>query len=160
MREKGFTLIELLVVVSILGVLLTFAVSQFLNLQQNGRDARKKTDIGIIQGILEQYHADQGYYPSELPFGEPLTNDPTGTGGAKVYLQALPTDTSGIEYGYVPSPQGCDNSEINKSCLGYRLCAKLENQAAPEKPACDNAESYNYEVTQGTIAGPSPAPAI
>lgn len=63
---KGFTLIELLVTISILAILMMIVLISYINVMKNGRDAKRKSDLAMIQSALEQYHADQGYYPSNI----------------------------------------------------------------------------------------------
>jgi prepilin-type N-terminal cleavage/methylation domain-containing protein len=65
--KKGFTLIELLVVVSIIGVLASVAVANFITAQKQARDASRKQIITNIQSAFEQYYAQTGEYPSSSP---------------------------------------------------------------------------------------------
>lgn len=103
MRGKGFTLVELLVTISILAILTTIALIYYLGTQSRARDARRKSDLTTIQATLEQYHADQSYYPtySSTPAdseigkvvtgspGYPLKSPPNGT---RTYSNKLPLD--------------------------------------------------------------------
>ena len=65
---KGFTLIELLVAISIIGVLSSFLLANFVGIRQRARDGVRKSDLRQIQSALELYRSDQSKYPdSPLP---------------------------------------------------------------------------------------------
>ncbi len=134
----GFTLIELLVVISIIAILTLVSLYAFLSVQKQGRDAKRQSDLRVIQGALEQYHSDQQFYPysnaasasnnwlaaSSLTnaAGNPASPTPTP---AVTYLKDVPSDpnyTNG--YVYQAVPQGCDNSTT--MCNSYCLYAYLE----------------------------------
>lgn len=55
-RREGFTLIELLITITIMVVLLTFAVISLRGNQASARDEERKTDIGVIAQQLEEYY--------------------------------------------------------------------------------------------------------
>jgi prepilin-type N-terminal cleavage/methylation domain-containing protein len=81
MRRQGFTLIELLVVISIIGVLITSAVTSYINAQKKSRDARRRNDMKTIQLTLEQYYATTGAgsYPATVATAfspQPVPSDP------------------------------------------------------------------------------------
>lgn len=59
----GFTLIEILVVVSIIGILATVGLANFMPSLAKGRDAQRLDDARKIIAALEQYKADYGSYP-------------------------------------------------------------------------------------------------
>lgn len=115
MRKNGFTLIELLVVIAIIGILITLGINTYIKLQKNGRDARRMSDLAVIQSALEQYHADQHYYPDAIASGITFTGATT-----KTYLTVIPSDPS---YIYIALPNLCTN------CTSYSFCAKMENTA-------------------------------
>lgn len=152
---KGFTLVELLVVISIISILATIAVITFSSFQQKGRDARRKSDLGVIQSALEQYHADQGYYPKtgsangDMDLTHPLTGlkDPNNS---RTYLATLPSDptsdtTTPYFYEKLPSSPECNNDPGNY-CTKYCLYANLEKVPTDTQP-CTKA-NYNYAVVQ------------
>lgn len=146
MRGKGFTLIELLVTISILSILMTIALISYGSVQKNARDGKRKSDISIIQSALEQYHSDQGFYPTS---GEVLPGIAISL-GSKTYLNKVPVDpTTGASYSYSPSsasvtPRGaCDTAT---RCINYCLYATLENNSnAVAAPLCDSSNSQ-YQV--------------
>ena len=141
-RSWGFTLIELMVVVSIIAILVAIAISGYSTFQKNSRDVRRKSDLATIQSALEQYHADQGNYPSidKVRTDNSLT-DPDGN---KTYLNKIPGDPLGgtTDYAYYPLPIGCDNQPTY--CTSYRICAMLEN--LPGGGSCTDGSARNYEA--------------
>ncbi len=153
--SKGFSLIELLIVISIIAVLSTIAVASFGSLQKNSRDLKRQADLKLVQGALEQYYADQHYYPTATSVtfdGSSLTGP-----GSRVYLNKTPIDpTTGQTYVYQAKPGTCANTANTPStyCLNYCLYAKLENSKnANGTPLTTSActptpAGYNYLVTK------------
>ena len=91
-RTRGFTLIELLVAISIIGVLSSFLLANFVGVRQRARDGVRKSDLRQIQSALELYRSDKGTYPSSLPpCGSPLQDTSTPP---VVYMQKIPCDPS------------------------------------------------------------------
>lgn len=62
-NEKGFTLIELLVVVAIIGLLSTLSIVSLGNVDIGARDAKRQSDIKVIQTAIELYETDMGFIP-------------------------------------------------------------------------------------------------
>lgn len=139
-RKSGFTLIELLVVISIIALLSVVGLISYTAFLKNTRDVKRQSDLKIIQSALENYHADQIYYPNSLTFGGSLTS------GIKIYLNEIPNDPNfGSSYSYVPSPSGCSGSE----CTSYCLFANMENTPPNSDNGCTNFPSgYDYGVTR------------
>ena len=156
MRGKGFTLVELLVTIAILTTLMAIAFISFTSIQKTSRDAKRQSDLKVIQGALEQYHADQGFYPTSSfdnligtanPFKDPSN--------LKTYLQKIPTDpvdnthTYVSQYKYIAkpiSPSVCDNTTTNGYCTSYCLYGNLENGDA-RIPSCDDDSNRNFEIS-------------
>lgn len=139
--KKGFTLIELLVVVSIIGILTVIGLGSYNFFIRAARDARRESDLKFIQSALEQYHADQKYYPSIVVAGGSLIF------GSKTYLTTVPNDPKGIDsYWYVPIPDGCGVVP----CTSYCLYVKLETATVPKtEGTCNNLPvNYNLSVTR------------
>src|SRR5579872_2213577 len=65
-HQYGFTLIELVISIGILAILAVFALAALNPLQQfaKARDGQRKSDLGQIQRMLEQYYQDHGNYPT------------------------------------------------------------------------------------------------
>lgn len=143
---RGFTLVELLVTISILAVLMTIALVSYDNLQRGARDTRRKSDLSGIQAALEQYHADQGYYPSSITSGSPLTS------GTKTYMVKIPQETQSghpaYSYTAKPStPTACNNMAIY--CTNYCLYATVENNSNATTPTltqCAGVATSTYQT--------------
>ena len=79
--SAGFTLLEMMVVVSIIGILATLAVPNYMYTVLKAREAALKQGLFLIRDVIDQYRADQGKYPQTL-------TDLSAAG----YLRILPTD--------------------------------------------------------------------
>ena len=88
--KKGFTLVELLIAMTIVVILSAMGLSIYSSIQKGGRDAKRKSDLAVIQSALEQYHADQFYYPASLTFGGSISF--TGVSVTKTYLAVISSD--------------------------------------------------------------------
>lgn len=166
MEKRGFTLIEVLIAVAIIAVLTGITLSSAAALQRNSRDAKRASDLSSLQVALQQYYADQNYYPlSGLLAGQLSLSGSnfSSPNGSIVYLNKIPSDPLGLSspYVYVPLDStgeiGCDNSAVN--CVRYCLYAKLEFQKPTTVGFCDSkppkpnplpppAGEYDYEVAQ------------
>ena len=99
-RQGGFSLIELLVVISIILIILFFAVPQMTKIQMNARET------GAIQAMKTIYAAEIQYQSTFNKFATSLTQlgPPSGTGGAEGPEAAgliSPALASGESSGYV-----------------------------------------------------------
>lgn len=153
-KKSGFTLIELLVTISIISILTIIGFVSYQIILKNSRDVKRQSDLKQIQSALEQYRADQFYYPdslhSPLTFGSSLTNcigNPTPSCTVtKTYLNTLPTDPTGNpQYNYVPMPSACDNSTSSK-CTSYCLYSQLENANQVDIASCADISQMKLEV--------------
>lgn len=150
--QVGFTLIELMVVLTIIGIVSGIIISSSMAIRRSGRDAVRNSDLSSIQSSLEQYHADYGYYPYELTFGEEFSQ------GGKVYLSKVPNDpVSGNAYSYLAYKRSvggshdlCDSLSF-EDCVNYCIYATLENkppQALSDKGPCSLVDkTENFFVT-------------
>lgn len=139
--QKAFTLVELLVVITIIAILSTIGLVAYGTFLKNARDARRQADLKFIQSALEEYHADQHYYPSGTTLGSSITNNTTPL---KTYLTTVPKDPKDQSaYSYVAS--SCDNNSAN--CTSYCLSANIEG-TVPLDLACTPSSGFNYAVTR------------
>lgn len=65
-KNKGFSLIELLVVISIIGVLTTVLVMNFVGTRERARDAQKIQNLNSIKNALRMYYNENQTYPKNL----------------------------------------------------------------------------------------------
>lgn len=125
-KSRGFTLLELLVVISIIGLLIALGVASYTTAQQNGRDAKRRSDMKAVQSAFEQYYAVNGAYPDDAGC---TPADPAIT---SVMPAGLPSD---------PKP-GQTAYSFSCSTDAYCSCALLEKQdggnaAAPSGTSCN-----------------------
>jgi len=151
-KKSGFTLIELLIVITIIAVLATVGLVSYIAFLKNARDAKRQSDLNIIQSALEQYHADQHYYPYSGSFtsGGSLTNAtgaPSGTTVSKTYLNTVPSDPQTVTP-YLYKAYKKDGNECTTAglCTKYCLYAKMEN-STQMIAVCPDQASYTLEVT-------------
>lgn len=136
-KQRGFTLIELLVAISIIGVLSSFLLANFVGVRQRARDGVRKADLRQIQSALELYRSDQSTYPnSPLPACRSAL-----TAGSVTYMQKIPCDpSSGASYTY---SVGAGNST-------YSIFACLENgndvSVDMPKTNCSSSTSWKYTL--------------
>lgn len=159
---QGFTLIELMISITIVGLVFGIIASSTTLVRKNSHDTQRHSDLRSIQSALEQYYADQLFYPATISFGSALTNatgNVAGTTISKTYLNRVLQDPSGgsATYKYEglkndpSSPTSyslCDN--ITPSlCLKYCLYASLENPPNPLLPTYSycSATGFNLQVT-------------
>ncbi len=81
-KSYGFTLLELAIVLLILGLLSALASPVFHRSVTSGQEAVLKKNLHVTRLSLEDYYADNGFYPSSL-----------GVLVDEKYLRSLPFDT-------------------------------------------------------------------
>lgn len=137
--KRGFTLVEMLIVIAIfaaVSVILLALINPWAQLNK-ANDARRKSDLAIIQKALEDFYNDKGCYPrtDEICYdaGQYVCDSSgnktakrmichicgkIGTPNAiKPYINNLPCDPEypTRNYLYVPEIPGCTNPS-NASC--------------------------------------------
>ncbi len=153
--KRGFSLVELLISISILAILTLISLIAYSSVQKNSRDAKRKSDLSVIQSALEHYHADQGYYPLTDDFNTLLNSGGALVFGTKTYASKMPKDpvSTGSAYYYLalPASPACTNA-TGSFCKSYCLYAKMENDVnAKDLTSCSDPSSWgveakNYEV--------------
>ena len=63
-NQKGFTLIEIMVVIIILGLLAGLVLPKFLGQEEKAKIEVSKTQIRALEGALDAYKLDNGFYPT------------------------------------------------------------------------------------------------
>ena len=142
LKNQGFTIVELLIVIVVIGILATLVITTYNGVQSKARDTKRKTDINAIQGQVEAYNTNAGFYPTLANMNDSSfrsTNmkgldtsalqDPQGSAPTLVSAPAAKS------YAYAPAPAGCDNSTTQ--CTSYTLTATLEGGGTYVKTGTD-----------------------
>lgn len=157
-KLPGFTLIELLIVVSIIAILSLIGLLLYSEVNKAGRDAKRRSDLRLIQTALEQYHADKRFYPgSDSLVADSSLTDATGISPAppvnKTYLNSIPKGPNGTgEYLYKAykkvggSDVICVTTEATL-CYKYCLFAQLETATEQLSSCPDQGATYKLEFT-------------
>lgn len=157
--QGGFSLIELLVVISIIGLVTGVGASFVSSIQRNTRDAQREADLRVLQSALQQYYANENFYPDNLTVplgnGSAITNC-TGRSGVsctvtRTYLSQTPKDpvsNTTTPYCYkaqvsIADGTSCTTGNSGK-CHFYTLCANLEN---PSNASACSCGAGNFSVT-------------
>jgi general secretion pathway protein G len=80
-RTAGFTLVELLVVLTVVALLLSVVVPDYVGRVRRAEEAVLKENLVVMRDALDKHYADAGKYPLSL---EELV--------VKRYLRAIPPD--------------------------------------------------------------------
>ena len=104
--SRGFTLIEVMVVVVILAVLAAIIVPRIMGRPEEAKKTKAQVDIKGIEGALNLYKLDNGFYPTTDQGLEALVRKPESAplprrwkeGG---YLSRVPHDPWGRPYQYL-----------------------------------------------------------
>ncbi len=141
---QGFTLIEILIVVAIIAILASVVLVGLGPTQQQGRDARRISDLREVQTGLELYYNKEGDYPAATTWG------PQSSAGTLSYL--LANDGLGIsQIPNDPNNNGSDSGATyyycaNSSQTAYVIGAQLETNSSAFK-------GYATPSTYGTGDG-------
>jgi general secretion pathway protein G len=80
-KPKGFTLVELMVVLTIIALLISIVVPDYINRTRRAEEAVLKENLALMRDALDKHYADAGRYPGSLD--ELVT---------KRYLRSIPKD--------------------------------------------------------------------
>jgi len=138
----GFSLIELMIVVSIIAILAIVAFASYTNFLKSSRDAKRESDIKFIQSALEQYFADQKYYPFTVTSDSPISFS------GRTYMTKVPSDPLGTPaYSYQAKGTSCAES-TPENCNNYCIYVRLEASNPADDPGCPPSGDYNYGVAK------------
>ena len=120
--RRGLTLIELIVVLIVIGLLAGLVAPQILGRVSDARVTTAKTQIELLGVALENYHLDNGVYPSSQQGLGALRAKPPGIPDARnwrgPYLKKdVPVDPWGHPYIY-KSPGEKDRAGFDIQTLG------------------------------------------
>ena len=80
-KRSGFTLVELRVVLTVIALLLSVVVPDYVGRMRRAEEAVLKENLVVMRDALDKHYADAGRYPGSL---QELV--------AKRYLRAIPPD--------------------------------------------------------------------
>ncbi len=156
-KHSGLSLIETIIVMAIIALLLIAFLVMLFDQLPKSRDAKRKSDLNLIQTAFEDYYNDNECYP---PTG---SLDNCGSEDLRPYLRNIPCDPMD-EQPYQYQPAG-------NVCAGYRIYTRLENNdPIIDEIGCTGGcgggldASYNYgvssgmAVSDGNVAEPTPSP--
>jgi prepilin-type N-terminal cleavage/methylation domain-containing protein len=135
-KQEGFTIVELLIVIVVIGILAALVITTFTGIQQKARDTERQADVKALQGQVEAYYAQKGYYPARTNVNTATwraTNmkgldaealkDPKNS-AATGSLEAT-TDATTYRYDVLTTAdETCEDDET--TCAKYTLEATLE----------------------------------
>jgi general secretion pathway protein G len=105
-ERAGFTLIEIMVVIIILGLLATLIIPNITGYTEKAKREKARADIASLEGALELFKADSGFYPTTEQGLDALVIKPsTGRIPAKwmeggYFKKGVPLDPWGNRYVY------------------------------------------------------------
>jgi general secretion pathway protein G len=80
-KNLGFTLVELMVVLTVIALLLSVVVPDYVGRMKRAEEAVLQENLSALRDALDKHYADAGSYPTSL---EELV--------AKRYLRSIPRD--------------------------------------------------------------------
>jgi general secretion pathway protein G len=104
--SNGFTLIEIMVVIIILGLLATLVIPNITGYTEKAKREKARADIASLEGALELFKADNGFYPTtEQGLDALIVKPSTGRIPAKwmeggYFKKGVPLDPWGNRYVY------------------------------------------------------------
>jgi general secretion pathway protein G len=110
-KNRGFTLVELMVVLTVIALLLSVVIPDYMGRVRRAEEAVLQENLAVLRDNLDKHFADTGAYPKTL---DELV--------AKRYLRAIPKDplTQGTAWLVVPpsDPKKGGVYDIHSSAKG------------------------------------------
>jgi len=130
--QRGFTLIEIMIVVVILAILAGIIVPRIMSRPEEAKKTKAQVDIKSIEGTLNLYKLDNGFYPTTEQGLDALVTKPQSAplprkwkdGG---YLSRLPNDPWGRPYQYLSPGEHRDFDLYSLGPDGDGKDAELQN---------------------------------
>lgn len=146
-KRKAFTLVELLVIITILGILATVVIANYVTEIPKAKRNKAMTDMRMIMDALERYRLNHGDYPTTAQGLQALVTKPSGElKNPDAYpkngyiIGGIPKDPWGNEYAYIypgSSRQG----------LYDLICYGADGR--------EGGEGYDADITNFTLMGAS-----
>jgi general secretion pathway protein G len=117
-ESKGFTLIEIMVVIIILGLLATLVIPNITGYTEKAKREKARADIASLEGALELFKADNGFYPTtEQGLDALIVKPSTGRVPARwmeggYFKKGIPLDPWGSRYVYFAPGRHAEGYEI------------------------------------------------
>ena len=113
MKAKGFTLVELMVVMTVIALLLSIVVPNYVGRVKRAEETVLQENLTLMRDALDKHYADAGKYPASL---DELVS--------KRYLRSIPKDPftqSAATWTPVPptDPKRGGIFDIHSSAKGY-----------------------------------------
>jgi len=154
-NRRGFTLIELLTVVTIVGILSSVAIPNFLDSTDRSRYAKASGDMGRMKTALNEYFENNGNFPGDVGNGQ------VPAGIANGYLNDWPTSGPyGSNYDYDSYDSGTGGCYIQIVFRGKNGGRDVpNNQVLFVRPGMyrqNNQSLFNMEDDQVLSMGVTP----
>jgi general secretion pathway protein G len=112
--KRGFTLVELMVVLTIIALLLSVVVPDYIGRTRRAEEAVLKENLMVMRDALDKHYADAGRYPGSLDelvskrYLRGIPSDPLARGNT--WVTVAPTDRQkGGVYDVKSSAKGYEN---------------------------------------------------
>jgi general secretion pathway protein G len=111
-KKLGFTLIELMVVLTVIALLLSVVVPDYVGRMKRAEEAVLQENLTVMRDALDKHYADAGRYPASL---EELVS--------KRYLRSIPSDPFTRQPTWVAVPPADPKKggvfDVHSSAKGY-----------------------------------------